>query len=55
MASFQILTHLQDGVLKKSISLLWPDRKIEEEFIKSFLNTGFIMLQHNTTNVKSEE
>jgi CRISPR/Cas system-associated protein endoribonuclease Cas2 len=42
-------------VLKKPVSLIWPGRKIEEDFVKSFLKTGFDMLQHSTTMIKLED
>ena len=37
---------LLDNVLKVEINVLWPDRKIDEDFVKCFLKTGFDMLQH---------
>jgi hypothetical protein len=41
--------------LKKPVSLLWPGRKIEEDFVKSFLKTGFDLLQHSATMIKLED
>lgn len=42
-----------EGILSKDIHLLWPEQKIEEDFIKSFLKCGFDLLEHhgNTTKV----
>jgi len=54
-ASFQTLKLLLDGVLKRPVNLLWPDRKIDEEFAKRFLDTGFDMLKHNQSSTKVED
>lgn len=44
-ASINVLKLLLESVLKQPIHLLWPDRKIDEDFVKCFLKTGFDMLQ----------
>ena len=54
-ANLNTLKLLVDGVLKKPINLIWPERRIEEEFVRCFLKTGFDMLQHNQANAKTEE
>ena len=40
--------------MKAPVHLLWPNRKIDEDFVKSFLKTGFDMLQHCSQNTRME-
>ena len=47
MHSLQALKLLHGEVLSKDIQLLWPEQKIEENFVKCFIKTGFDLLEHN--------
>lgn len=44
------LRHLND-ILDSDIQYLWFEQKVEEDFAKIFVNTGFIMLE-NQNNTK---
>jgi len=35
--------------------LLWPEQRIEEDFVKCFLKTGFDMLEHNKNNTRVQD
>ena len=50
--SQQALKQLYEDVLSKDIHLLWPEQKIEEDFVKCFLRTGFDLLEHNQAHTK---
>lgn len=50
--SQQALKHLYEDVLGKDINLLWAEQKIEEDFVKCFLKTGFDLLEHNQAYTK---
>lgn len=49
------LTELHKKVLSKDIHLLWPEQKIDEDFVKCFLKTGFDLLEHNQIMTKAPE
>lgn len=41
------LNELHKNVLKQDIHYLWPEQRIEEDFVKCFIKTGFDLLEHN--------
>ena len=44
--SFEALKILHTDVIGQDIHLLWPEQKIDEEFVKCLLKTGFDLLEH---------
>lgn len=48
LANNNTLHQLVEGVLKQPIHLLWPNQKVEEEFVKRMLKCGFDFLMVKT-------
>ena len=44
---------LVSSVLEMDIHVLWKDQKIDEDFVKALIKTGFELLEHDQ-NKKSE-
>lgn len=52
ITSQKALECLHRDLLSSDIHLLWPEQKIEEDFVKCFLKTGFDLLEHNQAHTK---
>lgn len=44
MSAQNIIKLMHQAVLEQPVHLLWPDRQVDEEFVKTYLKTGFDML-----------
>jgi hypothetical protein len=53
MLQIQSLKHFQD-ILEEDIQYLWYEQKVEDDFVCTFVSTGFEMLE-NPNNTKVAE
>lgn len=53
MLSMQSLRHLLD-ILEEDVQYLWYEQRVEEDFVRTFVRTGFDMLE-NPANARVAE